>query len=432
MGYVGTVSAACLSEKGHSIVCVDTDQGKIDLLQRGKSPIVEDGVEELLQLAIANKQLTATTDAALAVAESDLSIVCVGTPSRANGSLNLAFIERVCEELGQAISEKQKWHDVVVRSTMLPGSTDKVVIPALQRNAGELGKKYGLCVNPEFLREGTAVYDFANPPKTVIGRVTESTAKTVATLFEDLPAPLITVDYHVAEAVKYVDNVWHALKVTFANEVGRICHPSGIDSRQVMDVFKQDRKLNISDHYLSPGFAFGGSCLPKDVRALAYYARDLDVSVPVLDAINKSNRLQIDHGIDLVRRIGNKEIAIFGFAFKAGTDDLRESPMVELIEFLLGKGYQLKIYDGSVNIAFLRGANRQMLMEKIPHIADLMVESPADVFEHGKTIVIGNAARELAELPEEIWKGKDVVDLSDALDESVKPMLRSYSGPGWH
>jgi GDP-mannose 6-dehydrogenase len=402
------------------------------MLQHGRSPIVEDGVEDLLQSAFRNNQLSATTDAVHAVADSDLSIVCVGTPSRANGSLNLSYVNRVCEEIGQAVSSKQKWHDVVVRSTMLPGSTDKVVIPALRRGAGEPGEKYGLCVNPEFLREGAAVYDFANPPKTVIGQVTESTADTVAKLFEDLPAPLIVVDYHVAEAVKYVDNVWHALKVSFANEVGRICYPTGLDARQVMDVFKQDRKLNISDNYLSPGFAFGGSCLPKDVRALAYHARDNDVSVPIVNAINTSNRIQIDHGINLIRKVGNKEIGIFGFAFKAGTDDLRESPMVELIEFLLGKGFQLKIFDGSVNVAFLRGANRQMLMERIPHIADLMVDAPDGIFKHGKTIVIGNDARELSDLPVELWKGKDVVDLADALDPNVIPLLASYSGPGWH
>jgi GDP-mannose 6-dehydrogenase len=431
MGYVGTVSAACLCEKGHTVICVDTDCDKVELLAHGKSPIVEDGVAELVQRAVKNDQLSATTDAFQAVADSELSIVCVGTPSRANGSLNLSYVERVCDEIGSAIAQKEQWHDIVIRSTMLPGSTENVVLPALRRNAGEPGEKYGLCFNPEFLREGSAVYDYANPPKTVIGKVTDRTAKTVAALFEDLPAPLITVDYQVAEAVKYVDNVWHALKVCFANEVGRICHPTGLDSREVMNVFKQDRKLNISDNYLSPGFAFGGSCLPKDVRALAYHARNFDVAVPILESIHSSNRQHIDFGIDLIRRLGHKEIGIFGFAFKAGTDDLRESPMVELIEHLLGKGYRLKIFDRSVNVAFLRGANRRLLMEKIPHIADLMVDSPSDLFEHGKAIVIGNAARELAEIPSEYWAGKDVVDLADALDKQMIPFLASYTGPGW-
>lgn len=431
MGYVGTVSAACLTARGHSLVCVDINQEKIDLLRKGKSPIVEDDVEELLQQALTNGQLSATTDAAEAVASSDLSLVCVGTPGRSNGSLDLSYVERVCEEIGNAIREKQDWHDVVVRSTMLPGSTDSVVLPTLKRAAGEEGSHYGICINPEFLREGTAVSDFGNPPKTVIGRVTEKTALRVEELFGDLPAPMFTVDYRVAETVKYVDNVWHALKVSFANEVARICHPTGLDSRVVMDIFKQDKKLNISDNYLSPGFAFGGSCLPKDVRALVFHARELDVSVPILGAITLSNDAHIAHGIQLVRDIGHKDVGIFGFAFKAGTDDLRESPMVELIEHLLGKGFRLKIFDGSVNVSLLRGANRQMLLERIPHIADLMVTAPEEIFSHGKTIVIGNMARELATLRCELWDGKDVVDLADAISSDVKRRLSSYFGPGW-
>ncbi len=431
MGYVGTVSAACLADRGHTLIGVDTNESKISLLQAAKSPIVEAGVDDLLQEAHSANRLSATQDVRLAVRNSDMSIVCVGTPSLPNGSLNLDFVKRVCLQLGQAIKEKNEWHDVVVRSTMLPGSTDNIVIPALREVAGEVGERYGLCINPEFLREGTAVYDFNNPPKTVVGCVNETTAKTVENLFAGLPGPMLNVDYKVAECAKYVDNVWHALKVAFANEIGRISRATNIDSRDVMAIFKQDKKLNISENYLSPGFAFGGSCLPKDLRAFAYHARQLDVAAPVIDAILTSNSEHIDHGMQLIHATGSKKIGVLGFAFKAGTDDLRESPIVEVIERLLGKGYKLKIFDNSVNIARLSGANRDHLMLRIPHITDLMVNSVEEVFSDSETIVIGNSAPEIESVPISLWNGVNVVDLVGCLTDEVRMAAKSHAGPGW-
>jgi GDP-mannose 6-dehydrogenase len=431
MGYVGTVSAACLADRGHTLIGVDTNEGKIRLLQAAKSPIVEAEVEKLLQEAHAANRLTATQDVRDAVRNSDMSIVCVGTPSLKNGSLNLEFVRKVCLELSQAIKEKGQWHDVVVRSTMLPGSTDSIVIPALQEFAGDVGDQFGLCINPEFLREGSAVYDFNNPPKTVIGCVTEKTAETVEKLFADLPGPILNVDYKVAECAKYVDNVWHALKVSFANEIGRVSRASDIDSREVMAIFKKDKKLNISENYLSPGFAFGGSCLPKDLRAFAYHARQHDVSAPVIEAILASNVEHIDHGMQLIHASGSKNIGVVGFAFKAGTDDLRESPIVDVIERLLGKGYKLKIFDNSVNIARLSGANRDHLMLRIPHITDLMVNSVEDVFANSETIVIGNNASEIESVPMSLWQGVNIVDLVGCLSDDVRMAAKSYAGPGW-
>jgi GDP-mannose 6-dehydrogenase len=431
MGYVGTVSAACLADRGHTLIGVDTNESKISLLQAAKSPIVEAGVDNLLQEAHANNRLTATHDVQHAVNNSDMSIICVGTPSMKNGSLNLEFVRKVCLELSQAIKEKDQWHDVVVRSTMLPGSTDRIVIPALQEFAGDVGDRYGLCINPEFLREGSAVYDFNNPPKTVVGCVNEKTAKAVENLFAGLPGPMLNVNYRVAECAKYVDNVWHALKVSFANEIGRISRASDIDSREVMAIFKQDKKLNISENYLSPGFAFGGSCLPKDLRAFAYHARQHDVSAPVIEAILASNIEHIDHGMQLIQATEGKKIGVLGFAFKAGTDDLRESPIVDVIERLLGKGYKLKIFDNSVNIARLSGANREHLMLRIPHITDLMVNSVEDVFADNETIIIGNNAREIESIPISLWQGVNVVDLAGCLSDDVRMAAKAYTGPGW-
>jgi GDP-mannose 6-dehydrogenase len=431
LGYVGTVSAACLAERGHTLIGVDTNLDKVQLLDTGKSPIVENQISQLLMDAHHSSQLSATDNVQFAIDNSDISFVCVGTPSRENGSLNLSYVDRVCREIGAAIAEKGRWHDVVIRSTMLPGSTDSVVIPALESAAGKLGEHFGLCVNPEFLREGTAVYDFKNPPKTVVGVATPATAEAVKDLFSDLPGPMLEVPYTVAECAKYVDNVWHALKVGFANEVGRVCRAVNLDSRDVMNVFKQDTKLNISDKYLNPGFAFGGSCLPKDVRAFSYLARDQDVSAPIIDSLIASNIAQIRSGIKLITETGNKNIGVLGFAFKAGTDDLRESPIIDVIEQLLGKGYKLRLFDSSVNMARLSGANRDDLLGRIPHIAELMVDSVDEIFSHAKTIVIGNAATELEDIKPAKWNNLHVVDLVGCLPRPARNGLKSYSGPGW-
>lgn len=411
LGYVGTVSAACLARQ-HQVIGVDPNQTKVDLINAGQAPIVEKDLGELVAAATSRGALRATTSAADAVSNTDLSLVCVGTPSRSNGSLELDYLERVSAEIGAALAGKPERHIVVVRSTVLPGTITASVIPALENASGkQAGRDFGICSNPEFLREGSAVYDYDHPPKTVIGSTDPETAKLLAGLYEQLDAPLIVTSVSNAEMVKYVDNVWHALKVDFANEIGNICKATGLDSHEVMDIFCKDTKLNLSPYYLKPGFAFGGSCLPKDVRALTYHARSLDLDLPVLDSLLRSNELQIERGIDMVMAAPGKKIGVFGFSFKAGTDDLRESPMVILIERLLGKGYDLRLYDQNVGLARLTGANRVYIEEHIPHLARLMVDSIDAVLEHAETIVIGNAAGEFKQLLDRVGPNQVVVDL---------------------
>jgi GDP-mannose 6-dehydrogenase len=411
LGYVGAVSAGCLAKDGHEVVGVDPTEAKVDLINRGQTPIIESDIGGIIERAVKDKRLRATTDIADAFNNSDLSIICVGTPSLANGGLDLGYVRRVCEQIGEQLRNKKTFHIVVVRSTMLPGSMRGVVIPTLEQFSGKsAGKDFGVCINPEFLREGTAVYDFYHPPKTVIGEIDERSGVAVARIYSDLTAPLIRTDIETAEMVKYTDNVWHALKVGFANEIGNICKALGIDGHKVMDIFCHDTKLNLSPYYLKPGFAFGGSCLPKDVRALAYKARSLDLDLPILNAILPSNERQIERGLRMILGKGSKRIGILGFSFKAGTDDLRESPMVEVIERLLGKGHELRIYDRNVKLAGLVGANREYILHRIPHISRLMVETIDDVLGFAETIVIGNGDKEFRDVPGRLRDGQNVID----------------------
>ena len=349
LGYVGSVSAAALAADGHRVVGVDVNQGKVESVNQGRSPIVEKGLEELIQATTAAGSLRATTSPADAVAATDLSLICVGTPSRRNGSLDLTHLVRVCEQIGEAIRDKHSYHVVVVRSTVLPGTTHEMVIPALERTAGKkLGGGFGVTVNPEFLREGTALDDFRSPPMTLVGHNYHSDALPTASLYARVGAPLVTTSIRTAEMIKYASNTWHALKVCFANEVGNLCKRLQIDSHELMDIFCRDDKLNLSSSYLKPGFAFGGSCLPKDVRAMQYRAKEVDLDMPVIQSILGSNQRQIQLAIDHVLDTGKKRVGLLGFSFKAGTDDLRESPIVILAEALLGKGLQLRIYDRNV------------------------------------------------------------------------------------
>lgn len=412
LGYVGAVSAACIASQGHSVVGVDKNDTKVGLIRDGKSPIVEAGVDELISAAHREGRLTATTDSAQAVRDSELSLVCVGTPSETNGNLNLEYVRRVCEEIGDALKTLGRYHIVVIRSTVLPGTMRDVVIPTLEQRSGlRTGVDYGVCFNPEFLREGTAVHDFHNPPKTVVGESDPRAGDALLKLYAGLPAPEIRTSLEIAEMVKYVDNNWHALKVGFANEIGSICKGMGLDSFKVMDIFCQDTKLNLSSYYMKPGYAFGGSCLPKDVRALRYRAKTLDVEVPILSAILPSNAAHVQRGIDLVLKEGRRKVGVLGFSFKAGTDDLRESPLVELIERLIGKGYELAVYDRNVNLARLTGANRDYILNHVPHIAKLMRESIDDVLAHAEVIVIGNGASEFADIVSRLKPGQKVIDL---------------------
>ncbi|HZD10311.1 MAG TPA: UDP-glucose/GDP-mannose dehydrogenase family protein [Candidatus Binatia bacterium] len=412
LGYVGAVSVAVLADNGHKVIGVDVNPAKVAMINRGQSPIVEAGLSELMGRGVAAGCIQATSDAACAIQESDISLICVGTPSKLNGSLDLSYIERVSQQIGESLAHKDGYHVIIARSTMLPGSTEEVVIPALEEASGKrAGQDFGVCFNPEFLREGSSIKDFYDPPYTIIGSEDERVVAAARELYGMIEAPLIVAPVKVAEMVKYVSNAFHALKVTFANEIGNICREQEIDSHRVMDVFCQDTKLNISPAYLKPGFAFGGSCLPKDLRALLYHVRHLDQDAPVLQAIIPSNQRQVDRAYQMVRRTGSKRVGILGFSFKAGTDDLRESPVVELVERLIGKGYQVTVYDSNVSMANLQGANRAYIEREIPHIASLMCESIDGVLAQSEVVIIGNGAETFRQALKQVRPEQTVIDL---------------------
>ena len=431
IGYVGCVSAACFAKAGHDVIGVDLNQTKVDIINAGKSPIVEAGIDELISQMVAARRLRATTSACEAVSNSEISLVCVGTPSNANGSLDLDHVKHVCEEIGAAMKCKGKRHTVVIRSTMLPGTIESLVVPTLEASSGKkAGSDFGVCINPEFLREGSSLKDFYAPPFTLIGTDEEETAKLVGELYARIEAPLFVTALKTAEMVKYACNCFHALKVSFANEIGNICKAVGIDSHEVMHVFSQDKKLNLSPYYLTPGFAFGGSCLPKDLRAINYKAKQLDVEAPVLSSILPSNRLQIEKAVNMVLQSGKKRIGVLGFSFKAGTDDLRESPMVTLIETLIGKGLQLAIYDRDVSLAKLFGANKQYIEREIPHISQLMRRSIDEVLSDSELLVIGNKAAEFREIQGKVNKEQIVIDLVRLFDKPIGEQ-GTYQGICW-
>jgi GDP-mannose 6-dehydrogenase len=431
LGYVGAVSAAGLANMGHEIIGVDVNPLKVEMINTGQSPVIEAGLPELIQEGVAAGRIQAMTDANRAVHDSDVSIICVGTPSNPNGSLNLSYVERVCQEIGVALAGKPDYHTIIARSTMLPGSTESVVIPALEQASGKkVGRDFGVCFNPEFLREGSSIKDFYDPPFTVIGGDDERAITTACSLYAALEAQIIVVSIKVAEMVKYASNAFHALKVTFANEIGNICKQQEIDSHQVMDIFCQDRKLNISPAYLKPGFAFGGSCLPKDLRALLYHARHLDQASPVLESVMGSNRRQVERAYQMIRHANRKRIGVLGFSFKEGTDDLRESPMVELVERLIGKGYQVSVYDKNVSLANLQGANRAYIEQEIPHIASLMCDSIEAIMAESDVVVIGNKAPEFRRALEQVQPGQIIMDMV-RITEDAGHLNGQYQGICW-
>jgi GDP-mannose 6-dehydrogenase len=401
-----------LSARGHDVIGVDISANKIDLINNGKSPIVEPGLEELLQQGLRQGRLRGTTDVAAAVLESDVSFICVGTPSKKNGDLELNYIEGVCREIGMAMRDKNERHTVVVRSTVLPGTAKNVVLPILEDCSGKkAGVDFGLAVNPEFLRESTAIKDYDFPPMTVIGELDKASGDLLASIYEELDAPIIRKDIEVAEMIKYTCNVWHAAKVTFANEIGNIAKAVGVDGREVMDVVCQDHKLNLSKYYMKPGFAFGGSCLPKDVRALNYRAGSLDVEAPLIGSLMRSNAAQVQKAFDIIASHDSRKVALLGLSFKAGTDDLRESPQVELAEMLIGKGFDLSIYDRNVEYARVHGANKEYIESKIPHVSSLLNSDLDDVVAKADIIVLGNSDERFAKLAEQAPSGKRVIDL---------------------
>jgi GDP-mannose 6-dehydrogenase len=430
LGYVGAVSAGCLARDGHEVIGVDPEPRKVDLINAGRTPVIEKDIGEIIKEQVAAGHLRATTDAAAAIGNSDLLLVCVGTPSMPNGGIDLKYVRRVCEQIGTALRRHHGAPVVVVRSTMLPGTMRELVIPTLEANSGKrAGTEFGVCINPEFLREGTAVHDYFNPPKTVIGELNQASGNLLANLYTRIAAPLIRTDIETAEMVKYADNAWHALKVGFANEIGNVCKALEVDGHRVMDIFCQDTKLNLSPYYLKPGFAFGGSCLPKDLRALLYKAKTLDVSLPIIAAILPSNEQQIERGVRAVIEKGSKKVGILGFSFKAGTDDLRESPVVELTERLIGKGYDLRIYDSNVGLASIHGANRDYILNHIPHISRLMASSVDEVLDHAQTIVIGNAAPEFRDVPRRLVDGQTIIDFVRITDS--RSVSGVYEGICW-
>jgi GDP-mannose 6-dehydrogenase len=412
LGYVGTVTAGCLAEAGHGVTGVDTAQLKVDFVNAGRSPVIEEDLDRIIRQQVAAGRLWATTDVVAAIQHADVALICVGTPGLANGGVDLQFVNRVCGQIGAALRTREGAPVIVVRSTMPPGSMREAVIPALEAHSGKsAGSEFGVCINPEFLREGTAVHDYFNPALTVIGELSPASGDLLASLYAGIPRPLIRTDIETAEMVKYAGNAWHALKVGFANEIGNLCKALGVDGQRAMDIFCQDTKLNISPAYLRPGFAFGGSCLPKDLRALLYKAKTLDVSAPILAAILPSNEEQIERGVRSVIEKGSRKVGILGFSFKAGTDDLRESPVVELAERLIGKGYDLRMYDSNVRLAAIHGANRDYILNRVPHISRLMVPSIDEVLDHAGTIVIGNAAPEFRDVPKRLTSGQILIDL---------------------
>ena len=431
LGYVGTVTAASLADAGHRVIGLDVNADKVAMINAGRSPVIEPGLQELIGDAAAKELLSATVDVEEAVLDSDVSLICVGTPSRKNGGLELTYLERVSEQIGKALRKKDGYHVVVVRSTVLPGTTHDLVIPTLEAASGKkYGTDFGVSVNPEFLREGSAIKDFREPPLTLIGHNHAADASGTMALYSSLEAPLVSTSIRVAEMVKYASNAWHALKVCFANEIGNVCKRVNVDSHELMEIFCQDTKLNLSSYYLKPGFAFGGSCLPKDVRALQYKAKELDLDLPVISSILPSNRLQIERALSQIIDTGARRIGMLGFSFKAGTDDLRESPLVILAEALLGKGYQLKIYDKYVSQAKLVGANREYIEQQIPHLSSLLCQSVEEVVSSSDVIVIGNKSEEFLQAIEQVNEAQTIVDLV-RLPSSARPGRGRYDGICW-
>lgn len=409
MGYVGCVSAACLASRGHHVTGVDIDQTKVDIINSGRSPIVEPGLEALIGEGVADGRLRATTNGA---ASAEVFMICVGTPSNGNGSLDLTHLRNVIQQVGTHMKGLVGYHVVNVRSTVLPGTMESVVIPLLEEHSGKkAGIDFGVCMNPEFMREGTAIYDYFNPPFILIGEADKVSGDFIEQIYRDEEAPLFRKAIRVAEMLKYACNAFHALKVTFANEIGNVCKSLDVDSHEVMDVFCRDTKLNLSEYYLKPGFAFGGSCLPKDLRAILYRAKELDIDVPLLASVLPSNENQVKAAFNIVRKTGKRKVALLGLSFKPDTDDLRESPMVELIERLIGKGYEITIYDKEVSMAKIFGSNRRYIEKVIPHVSSLMKNSPAEALAGSEVVILGSKSAEVEEALSKVMTDMYVIDL---------------------
>lgn len=432
LGYVGSVSAACFASMGHHVIGVDVNSAKVEMMAHGKCPIIEARMNELIADGHRAGRIHATVDSLAAVLESDVSFVCVGTPSLRNGKLDLSHIEKVAKEIGTALQRKKSGHTIVLRSTVLPGTTESTVLAILEKQSGRrAGIDFTVAYNPEFMREGSAVDDFLRPPYTILGSQDPSHLGPLRELYKQTPGNIYETSISVAEMVKYLSNAFHAVKVTFANEVGTLCKHLGVDAQAVTEIFASDTRLNISKAYLSPGFAFGGSCLPKDVRALTYKAKELDLKLPMLESLLPSNAEHIERAVEAVMRTKKRKIAQLGLSFKAGTDDLRESPQVQLVKRLLGEGYEVKVWDEDVSLGRLAGSNRQYIEEVIPHIGSLLSADLDDVLRWGEVVIIGNKSARKDVLSRLLGPDQIVVDLVN-LDKKFRPDgTSSYEGICW-
>ncbi len=431
LGYVGTVTAACFAHKGSNVIGVDLNSAKVEAMAAGRSPIVEPQVGELIAQAARAGRLHATTNVVEAIDKSEISILCVGTPSLRNGKLDLGHVEPVCRQIGEALRDKKAFHLVALRSTVLPGTAESIVVPALELSSGKrMGRDFGVCVNPEFMREGTAVADFLEPAMTIIGASEPAHCAMLRELYAWAPGRVYETSFRAAEMVKYVCNAWHAVKVAFANEVGTVAKGLGVDAEAVVEIFTADTKLNISPSYLKPGFAFGGSCLPKDVRALAYRARELDLKLPLFEAILPSNEEHLERAVEMVLATGKRKITMLGLSFKAATDDLRESPQVQLVKRLLGEGREILVWDDNVSLGRLIGSNRQYIEEVIPHIGSLLCSDLAQALRSAEVVVIGTRALDRESLQRSLRSDQVVIDLVN-LERARRIAAARYEGICW-
>lgn len=428
LGYVGCVSLGCLAGNGHYVIGVDINQGKVDQISHGKPTIIEKDIDVIIAEQHRKGNIEATLDAREAVLKTEISIIAVGTPSSSKGHLDLTYIFKVAEDIGASLKEKSSFHIVAIRSTIKPGTCDSIASIIEDTSGKKRNIDFAIVDNPEFLREGTAVHDYNNPPLTLIGSDNRKAAERVADLYKQLPAEIIITELKTAEIMKYINNTFHALKISFANEVGNICSEIGIDSHEVMEIFCKDRQLNISPYYFKPGFAYGGSCLPKDLKGLQTLAHDLYLEAPVIESINKTNDIQIQRAIELIYRYGNKKLGFLGLSFKAGTDDLRNSPAVSVIESLLGKGCQITIYDKNINLSLLTGTNKEYISSKIPHLATLLTDDPRRLIADSEVIIINNNEHQFIELLENV-ENKTIIDLV-RLDDGLMSK-ENYFGINW-
>lgn len=430
LGYVGCVTAACLASDGHQVVGIDVNPLKVEMLGSGRSPIIEPGLDALIEEGVRTGSLRAHQNHEEVVLTSDISLICVGTPSNENGSLKLDYVKAVCAQIGAALAKAENYHVVVVRSTVLPGTVEEKLIPILEEASGrKAGVDFGVCMNPEFLREGSAIKDYYAPSMIMIGEIDARSGDVLEQIYTCVKAPLIRADIRTAEMVKYTCNAFHALKVVFANEIGSLAKANGVDGQQVMDIICQDKQLNISTTYLRPGFAFGGSCLPKDLRAMLYRAKELDVEMTTLGSLLPSNHRQVETAIHMVERTHKHKIGVLGLSFKAGTDDVRESPTIALIETLIGRGYQVRIYDDKIQLARLIGANKSFLEKELPHITSLMCPTIEELVQESEVLVISHGSAEFRNVPEMLTPDQVLIDLI-GIAKTGQHQAR-YEGIGW-